>query len=317
MGSKTDISCDFVVRRLRERGACYLRLNSEDLPSLGISFDPFKLQFDISIGSEVVRISNDYLQSIWFRRPVYLREYGIPHDLDEQYARIQWAALTRSLMVFEQCTWMNHPAATYRAEHKTVQLSVANQIGFAVPRTTVSNEATKACISLGLTNVAVKGLDTVLVRSATEEVFGYTVFANSSELSTYPQPSAPMILQQCLRDKIDLRVTVVGGQVFCASITSKGAGIDGDWRKHKDNVSFESYGDLPKEVEDNCRKLVQHFGLTFGAIDLALCGDNYYFLEINPTGEWAWLVDTPGQPIDTAIAEFLMHPSGHAASGVR
>lgn len=43
-------------------------------------------------------------------------------------------------------------------------------------------------------------------------------------------------------------------------------------------------------------------------IDLAKCGNRYYFLEINPTGEWAWLVDELGFPIDEALADELVGP---------
>ena len=51
---------------------------------------------------------------------------------------------------------------------------------------------------------------------------------------------------------------------------------------------------------------VPNAGLVFGAIDLALQDGKYYFLEINPTGEWGWLVDQAGLPIDEAIAEALL-----------
>jgi glutathione synthase/RimK-type ligase-like ATP-grasp enzyme len=50
---------------------------------------------------------------------------------------------------------------------------------------------------------------------------------------------------------------------------------------------------------------VKDLGLFFGGVDLALVKDRYYFIEVNPTGEWAWLVDAAGLRIDTAICDCL------------
>ena len=63
--------------------------------------------------------------------------------------------------------------------------------------------------------------------------------------------------------------------------------------------------DLPRQTAERCRTLVRSLGLRFGAIDLVLSDGEYYFLEINPTGEWAWLVDAAGLPKDAALAEAL------------
>lgn len=49
---------------------------------------------------------------------------------------------------------------------------------------------------------------------------------------------------------------------------------------------------------------MEQFGLEYAAIDLALSNDQYWFIEINPTGEWGWL-DRGGRGISNAIAEAL------------
>ena len=46
--------------------------------------------------------------------------------------------------------------------------------------------------------------------------------------------------------------------------------------------------------------------LHFGAVDLVLTPDDqYYFLEINPNGQWLWLEDKLGFPISDKIVEWL------------
>ena len=81
-------------------------------------------------------------------------------------------------------------------------------------------------------------------------------------------------------------------------------GVEGDWRLRKDGVEFEQH-ELPAPVIDLCMSLSRKFGLAYAAIDLALVDGEYQFIEVNPTGEWAWLVDAAGLPIDEAIADLL------------
>jgi glutathione synthase/RimK-type ligase-like ATP-grasp enzyme len=135
-------------------------------------------------------------------------------------------------------------------------------------------------------------------------MFGFTTIESAQVLDPAAWRSAPATVQAALMDKLDIRVTVVGEQVFAASITVNGLPVAGDWRAEKSDACFSEY-QLPQEIDRQCRQLVKLLRLRFGGIDLALQDSKYYFLEINPTGEWAWLVDAAGLPIDTAIGEML------------
>jgi glutathione synthase/RimK-type ligase-like ATP-grasp enzyme len=45
--------------------------------------------------------------------------------------------------------------------------------------------------------------------------------------------------------------------------------------------------------------------LNFGAIDLIFHNNEYYFIEINPTGEWSWLQKITGYKFDELIVKSL------------
>lgn len=208
--------------------------------------------------------------------------------------------------MFDSCSWINHPASTYKAEHKAVQLALARSVGFDLPRTVITNDAsgiTKAAQADD--KVAVKGLDTVLVWENGLETFGYTSLIDAKLAAKSNLSTAPLIAQEALEDKLDLRVTVVGKQAFCASVTHGNDRIQGDWRLRKDGTRFQPF-ELPADTLEKCLQLTESLGLVFGAIDLALQHGIYYFLEVNPTGEWGWLVDQAGLPIDKAIADALL-----------
>lgn len=307
LASRYDLSCDYVVSHLRKKQISYLRLNSEDLCESTIELDPIRKYLKVGLGAKEYSITSEKLRSVLFRRPVFLRDYGGGDQYSpiERFSQLQWAAFMRNLILFDSADWMNHPVATYQAEHKALQLSIAAKIGFAIPETRVTNAPHPNLISGEPCKVAIKGLDTVLIRFEGQELFGFTNFDYSSTFRPDEWQIAPAIIQVALMNKLDIRVTVVGDQVFSASITTNGQPICGDWRIQKADASFSEYR-LPEDIAQRCCKLVKEMGLSFAGIDLALCGDQFYFLEINPTGEWAWLVDMANLPIDRAIADHLV-----------
>jgi glutathione synthase/RimK-type ligase-like ATP-grasp enzyme len=307
LASRYDLTCDYVVSQLRRRYKIkYLRLNSEDLSDSTVELDPIRRCLKIECGDKNYVVTPDCLRSVLFRRPVFLREYGEDNRSSaDKFSRLQWAAFMRNLLLFHEARWINDPVATYRAEHKAVQISVATQLGFTVPETRVTNAPHPDLLSNGYRNVALKGLDTVLLRANGQEMFGFTTFECAAALEPTAWRSAPATIQTALMNKLDIRVTVVEDQVFAASITANGYPISGDWRTKKADTNFSKYN-LPEDTSIRCRRLVKLLGLRFGCIDLALQDGVYYFLEVNPTGEWAWLVDAAGLPIDTAIADALV-----------
>ncbi len=306
LASRYDFSCDYVVSCLRSLEIPYLRLNTEDLARFELTLDPFAPNLR-GVSSELTfDIRGDQLGAVYFRQPTFLREASLNgRPPAEQFERAQWAAFMRTMMLFDRCLWVNHPTRTYEAEHKAIQLRMAAHLGFDVPRTAVSNSIVAVeSIANGADRVAVKGLDTVLVREGRTEAFGYTNLVQPEIVTQQDLSSAPAIIQEAIVDKLDLRVTVVGDAAWCAAVTVKGHPIIGDWRLAKTDAEFAEYC-LPEPIARRSVALTKRLGLTFGAIDLAYSHGKYFFLEINPTGEWAWLQAGLGFPIASAICQRL------------
>ena len=253
LASKFDLACDYVVARLRHRRTPYFRINTEDLHHFAIVAFPDQPKVLLYTDSFEVRLEQPSLKSIYFRRGVYPRAtFTSQHTANEQLVRSHCSVFMRSFMVFDSCLWINHPVATYKAEHKAVQLATAKAVGFDIPRTVITNHAFGIqSAARGDQKIAIKGLDTVLVRQDNIEMFGYTslietLFAEQAHLS-----SAPLVAQQALTDKLDLRVTVVGDKVFCNSVQQAGNSIYGDWRLAKTDAEFPLFF-LPQDIVEKC-----------------------------------------------------------------
>ena len=156
--------------------------------------------------------------------------------------------------------------------------------------------------------LVIKSLDTVLLRDGDDCLFTYTTLSPENILTEENINTVPLLAQYALKDKIDLRVTVIGDEIFAVRILSHGSGIPGDWRLiPKADLEYEDIA-LTEDISQSCFLLTRRLGLSFAAIDLIETTQGIFFIEVNPTGEWGWL-STTERPMDRAIASWLESPS--------
>ncbi len=301
ISSVYDFSVDLVIQELEKRNTDYLRINKESIAQYEININPIRKELNISGKGIDRKISK--VKSIWFRQPVFLRNTPANTlSLEEQLTRSQWSAFLRGLMLFENSYWMNWPASTYAAESKPYQLMVASEVGFNVPETEVGNSFRHSKIIDN--KVIVKSLDTVLLRDGDDCLFTYTSDIEPSELTKRCISSAPLTVQHYIAQKTDIRVTIIDDTIFAVKITSNGIGIDDDWRLTKRELIEYTDISLSDTLVDNCRLFMKRLNLNFGAIDLIESNGEYYFIEVNPTGEWGWL-SSEEREIEKYIADKL------------
>lgn len=303
ISSLYDFSTDLVVQELERRCASYLRLNRESFPEYRLTINPKNKTLNAHISGISYCVTNS-VRSVLYRQPVFLRNTpGDALPIQEQLIRSQWMGFLRSLAIFNKARWMNNLEATYLAETKAYQLAIANEIGFKVPRTYIGNDAE---MFYELSDRAIiKSLDTVLLRDGDDCLFTYSTIANAQELKEDEVSCAPLTTQEYIYPKIDIRVTIVGNILYATKITSKGEGVDDDWRIINREALEYTDINLPKTIKNYCFELMRCLNLNFGAIDLIQRNEEFFFIEINPTGEWGWITND-SRRIDCDIAGWLI-----------
>lgn len=302
ISSTLDFSTDYICYELEKRKQSYLRLNRDQFSNYKITFDVSSSDLQIKADAVKYIITQESLKSVFFRSPVFIRSNKI-YSIEKQLYRSQWSSFIRNLTVFDKANWLNHPMYTYQAENKIYQLKVAKRTGLTIPDTIITNSS-QELVDDQL--YIVKALDTPLFYENGQEMFTYSTEASGKDIKESSIREAPVIIQECIKDKIDLRVTVVGDCTFPAKITKKGFGIEGDWRKTKKEELQYAPCVLPPDIESKILNVMKELRLSFAGIDLALSNGKYYFIEVNPTGEWGWLVGTTGYDIHKAITDWLM-----------
>jgi glutathione synthase/RimK-type ligase-like ATP-grasp enzyme len=116
------------------------------------------------------------------------------------------------------------------------------------------------------------------------------------------------MLQRFIDKVEDVRVVVVAGEVFAVAIDSQS-----DVRSLVDMRAGDlaelphQRVELPDDVHAGVIGLTAALDLRFAALDFAVDRDGqFWFLELNPNGQWAWLEEKVGVPIGATIAKALM-----------
>jgi len=118
----------------------------------------------------------------------------------------------------------------------------------------------------------------------------------------------PLIVQVYVEKAVELRVTVVGSDVFAAEIHSQATQRTKiDWRRYDEGNTPHFEHTLPDKVSKLCLAMTHSLGLVYSAIDLILTPDGrYIFLELNPNGQYQWIEHLTGLPITDRIARLLI-----------
>jgi len=92
--------------------------------------------------------------------------------------------------------------------------------------------------------------------------------------------------------------------VFAARLTTHKEEAKIDIRRDL-TCDIEPY-DLPRHIDDKIRRLMSRLQLRFGAIDMRMNPrGEFYFLEINPIGQYLHIEVMTHQPITSSLAALL------------
>jgi len=206
--------------------------------------------------------------------------------------------------------WINDPWQTEIAENKIWQLSIASGIGFCVPDTIITSdpERVKKFYETYPQGIIVKLL-------GVSPLVGKVIYTNVVTAEYMNQVESvklsPSIFQVLVQKSYELRITVVGDQIFPAKIYSQEDPKTAiDWRIKPEindfNVRME-ITNLPKDVETKIFGFMEKMGLRYGSIDMIVTPNGeYVFLEINPSGQWHFVQLKTGAQIAKALANLLM-----------
>lgn len=310
------VHVDLVVELLRKKKINFFRFNIEDFPQrVLLDLDPKNGRGKITYPN-IRSLNLEDITSCWYyHSPVPKISSKITGKGNREFAIGETRATINGLWrLLDDRFWVNHPNKLFSGSlYKLKQLQVAKQIGLNVPKSHVTNDIKSA---LKFFDVCANGVILKMMGAPPEvrqipHVFTTLLTRQDIEKNGQQIRLAPVLFQEFVPKKFELRITVVGGKIFPAALyTQDVLQPKMDWKQQKLSEFRHEKFDLPKEIHDKCLLLMHKLGLNYGAIDFIVTPDNkYIFLEVNPSGAWGWLENRLGFPISESMADLLI--AGH------
>ena len=165
------------------------------------------------------------IDTVWWRfKPVVL------HHKDEErvifwseFTLREWKSVLESLDSFLlNASWVNPRSSDLRAGHKATQLMIAEDVGFKIPNTLISNNSRQIVkfVKQNEDDTIYKTL-TWYTEGQNEALFTSKVTYNQILKNSGYIGIAPGIFQERVPKAYEVRVTTIGKKIFSASIESQ------------------------------------------------------------------------------------------------
>lgn len=303
---------DAVIRHIADLGGRSVRFDVDHYPAaLSLTTSYRQGRWELWLGNEPLHD----ITAVWYRRSYHIGQ-GLEPLLDKEFLGSALGEVRRTLFGMLEglpCFQLERYSVYRRLDSKEEQLRMAVNCGLTVPDTCITNSPQRLQQFLEKTNgpVIAKMQSSFAIYREGEEHVVFTNEITAEHLQQLNQLQyCPMMFQKKLPKALELRVTIVGRELFSFAIDSQQLpGAATDWRKEGAALvnDWAPYP-LPDNIARALMALMDAYGLNYGAIDLILTPEGkYYFLEVNAAGEFFWLDRLCNNAISRHLAAILLN----------
>lgn len=204
--------------------------------------------------------------------------------------------------------WVNHPARDADHAYKPRQLALAARCGLPVPRTLITNNPHAVQRFAGSTDhgVVIKVLGSNWLHDNGKRMVAHTHRLTSADLADLDGITLTTHqIQEWVPKQYEVRLIVIGKQMFAVAIHTTDSDAHVDWRANYDALDYTQI-DVPSHVARVVGTFMTAATLNFSALDFVVTPENQWvFLESNSGGQYGWLTATLGNTVSDALASLL------------
>lgn len=293
--SSFDLTSDYLISRFGNQ-ANFFRFNTDFFGEYLIDIRNLE---GWNISSQYWTLNEKDVFSIYYRKPTLPKLDNYEPKYHGLMYKDMISTIDGIIEVFKgRC--LSKPSILRKSENKIYQLRIAEEIGFDMPESLITNSKDSVYKFCCNKNMIVKPLSMGKLSFKNRVGIIQTNLVNH-DLAVDDLEHSTTYFQQYIPKDYEVRVTIINGNCHTVRIDSK---EKVDWRK-SDNDNKYSEISLPKDIKEKCLLMLKKLELNFGAFDFIVQNGKFIFLEVNPNGQWYWLEEKLNLNISDDIFTFL------------
>jgi ATP-GRASP peptide maturase of grasp-with-spasm system len=293
----------------------FLRINETSTVSINIALDS-KGKERITVNHNNKKYNVDEFNCYWYRRGFF------------NYAPEQFNSSSKTAVYFEKYLVREYAVIQAHANfylhkkqnigsfldnqlNKMDVLVLASRFGLDIPATIITGEKSEALeFARHHNSMITKGIsEGFSMEIENYNFYLHTILIEQKDIQLLPEKFLPVLLQENLDKKYELRIFYLDGQCYSSVIFSQ--------NDPKTKIDFRNYNQerpnrvcpykLPVEVAKRINRLMKHLKMRTGSIDVVITKKNrYVFLEINPIGQFKQVSAPCNYFLEKIVAKKLM-----------
>lgn len=181
-------------------------------------------------------------------------------------------------------------------------LEKARKIGMNVPAYFLAQDTDNVVMGTTITK-SITGTAGVEFVDQDTDVLMYTSIINKKEKDNF----FISFFQEKIEKNYEIRSFYLNGRIWSIAIISQNdEQTKIDFRKYNNKKTNRNIPcNLPKDIEEKTHLLMQSLDLNCGSIDFIKSGNKYYFLEVNPIGQFLGISLICNYSLEKEIADYL------------
>lgn len=263
---------------------------------------------------------NDLINVVWYRRFYY--DYKLDNRISTNYynqfnddLKSELNILTEFLAkVFKNKKWM--PSFNGYKLNKLEELTIAKEVGWNVPKTIITNnrkdllEFCSACAD----NIITKAFGKKSYYIEKETTYcAFTKSVDKETISKLDEFFFPSFFQEKIASDFEIRVFALDKKFFATASLYSEEMEEPDIKMYSSSSNFHA---VPYSLSPELEQLLERFmlaaDLNTGSFDIIKSKEGlYYFLEVNPVGQYLLPSFQCNFYIEKEIAEWLIQSNIH------
>ncbi|MFV8377088.1 grasp-with-spasm system ATP-grasp peptide maturase [Flavobacterium sp. LB1P62] len=304
---------DSVIEWLKHYETPFIRVNDDELMQ-GITIFSYSTNSTedsyFEIPSQRVYLKD--ITVVWYRKFGFLTEYDLKLNEERDLLNFLYDEFKsiRELILnlLKDKKWLFDRSLK---KSKLEVLEIARKCGLEIPNTIITSEKKKLNLFLRENN------NNIITKSIAEAMVVYlkkkSVALSTTKIITVNglnKKFSPSLFQQYIEKEIELRIFYIMGKCYTMAIFSQS--------NPKTQLDFRAYDtekpnrfipyELPSALEKTIDIFMKTLKLNTGSIDMIKSSKNgnYYFLEVNPSGQFGMTAFPCNYPLHKIVAQNLI-----------